>query len=358
MLDPMPRIRPRIGQLRFFVGIENQIDRGIADGVNPNLEPSRMRALDECFHLVRFLHPEPDVLGLTLIRLPHPCRAAANTAVAEELGRPNPQHRIAESRLNPKIDHLVQRVRDDHHQIRPHRQLAASPERLVRTQLLWPVDTGLDGARDAGRQKRRQTAFDKSFELILRRIRDCMLHHGQRGFPHHSGRSAMFVPVDLSAVGIGSVLVDTRQRQRCRIGCPDVMTRPEEQHRMIGRNRIEIVPGRMSLIAQSSLVVTTANDPASWRSAAQPRRPPERTISAIVSTGGVLIARSSSDIPTSIGCACASFRSRCRRPPCEIDDLAFRCSGASGVACWTEQPPRRRSGSQSRRRSDCRDPSS
>ena len=51
---------------RFFVGVENQVDRRVADGVDPDLEAGAVRPKHLSLHDLRRLHPEADVLRLPL----------------------------------------------------------------------------------------------------------------------------------------------------------------------------------------------------------------------------------------------------------------------------------------------------
>ncbi len=94
----MARVGAWVALHRFLVGVEDEIDRGVADRVDADLEAGTVRP--QHFGLqVRFgHHPESDVVGLAFVRTPHPGRPAADTAVAEEFGGTDAQPVVAEVR--------------------------------------------------------------------------------------------------------------------------------------------------------------------------------------------------------------------------------------------------------------------
>src|SRR5215213_2961426 len=87
MLDAVPGVGTRDCRLCRFVSIEDEIDRGVTDRVDSNLEPGIVGAAHLRLELIRRHDPETDVVGLSFVRCMHACRAATYRAVDEELGR-------------------------------------------------------------------------------------------------------------------------------------------------------------------------------------------------------------------------------------------------------------------------------
>ena len=78
---------------------------------------------------------------------------------------------------------------------------------------------------------------------------------GERALAQHPGRLTVLVPVEETIVGIGGVASDSGQPQSRRVGDADVMAHADQQHRVIGRNDVEIGTGRMPPLGETRVVV-------------------------------------------------------------------------------------------------------
>ena len=155
------------------------------------------------------------------------------------------------------LEHLI----DHHHQIGANRELTGASESLVCAQFFRAVDAGFDGTGDAVGEKVLAGDFQQFNQFIFVSFagKDAELRKSR--FAQHAGRLAVFVPVNRAAGGIGGVGGDAGQRQRLAVGDADVNARADQEHGMIGRNRVEIVAGGMALFSKPSLVVAESNDP-------------------------------------------------------------------------------------------------
>src|SRR5215217_6048038 len=104
VLDAMTGIRTRGGRLRRFIGIEDEVDRGIADSMNTDLEPGIVSAAHLRRELIRRHHPETDVVRLSFVWHVRPGCTTTDRAVDEELGRADAQPLVAEPGADAERD--------------------------------------------------------------------------------------------------------------------------------------------------------------------------------------------------------------------------------------------------------------
>ena len=124
--------RAWVGRHRRLVGVEDEVDRGVADGVDRDLEAGAVGAVDLGLEVLGLHHPETDVVRLALVRPAHPRRPPADAAVREELDRADPQPRIAEAGGDAQVGQGVEVLVEHHHQVGADRQptrAAAGPGR-------------------------------------------------------------------------------------------------------------------------------------------------------------------------------------------------------------------------------------
>ena len=118
-------------------------------------------------------------------------------------------------------------------------------------------------------RKARPARSSASASLLDRRVADRALDQRQRRLADDAGRLAVLVAVDPAAVRVGRVAVDAGQRQRPAVGGADVVAHPQEQDRVVGRDRVEVGAGRVAAVGEPRVVVAATDDPS-------PGRPPGR----------------------------------------------------------------------------------
>src|SRR5680860_671902 len=94
--------------------------------MDAELKSRHVGLLHPRFHHLGILYPETARVDHSFIRKPHPGGMPADAAVAEKLGRSNPQPVIAETCADAEPDQPLERVVDNHHQIGANRQAAVS----------------------------------------------------------------------------------------------------------------------------------------------------------------------------------------------------------------------------------------
>jgi hypothetical protein len=210
-------------------------------------------------------HPEPDVVGAPFVGPPHPGRLAADRAVRKELGRANPQPRVAEAGPDPEADQRVQRLVEHHHQVRADRQLPPLGQPLVGAQLGRVPDPGLDRRGDAVRQEVAATREQPGHHLLFGRRRHDGADGAERGLPEDAGRLPRRVAVEEPAVRVRRLAGDAGQRQRGRVGDADVVAHPDQDDGVVRRDGVEVGPRRVASLGQAGVVVAAAEDPAPLR---------------------------------------------------------------------------------------------
>ncbi len=158
-------------------------------------------------------------------------------------------------------DEVVERLVDQHHQVGTDREPVLPAQALVGAELLRPADACLDRARHAACQERLPAEHQRLGDLVLRRFADRRPDVLEGRLTQHPGRFAVLVAIDRAAVRVGRRGGDPGESKRAAIGDADVVAGADKQDRMIRRNRIEIVPRRVTLLLQARLIVAATDDP-------------------------------------------------------------------------------------------------
>ena len=220
VLDAVAGVGTRGGCLRRFVGIEHEVDRGVADGVDADLETGLVGAAHLRLELVRRHHPETDIVRLPFVGRVHPRRAAADRAIAEELRRADAHPLVAEAGADAERDQFVERLVEHHHQVGADGQAPRFAQPLVGAQLARIADTGLGGAGDALPQE--LAAAGSSAAIMASSSGSGIsartaVERSSRAAPRSARRAR---PGRRAVVGIGGVAGDTGQASAAELATP------------------------------------------------------------------------------------------------------------------------------------------
>ncbi len=256
------------GGQRRLVGIEDQLDGAIANGMNGNLEARLVRLEHLGFEDLGRHHPEPEVVRLALVRLTQAGRPATQATVAEQLDRAEAEPVVAEPGPHPQADEGVEVLVQHHHQIGADRQLPGQAQALIGPQLDRVVDAGLGHAGDALLQEGAAAPFQGGGDLSFGGSGDRGPDHRQGGLAQDSGQFPPCIAVEDAAIRVRRVAGDAGQGQGAAVGDADMVAHPHQDDRVIGRDRIEVVPGRVPPLGQPGVVVAAALDPLAGRTVA------------------------------------------------------------------------------------------
>ncbi len=107
------------------------------------------------------------------------------------------------------------------------------------------VHTRVRAACDPGGEVALRTAAQRFDEIILGRFGDQLGHEFLRGFEQQPGRRSVRIMDDAAAFRRFGFIRDARKREGARVGDAEMTRRIGDDDRMIGRDGIEIVAGRM-----------------------------------------------------------------------------------------------------------------
>ena len=135
VLDTVPGIGPGVGGLRLLVGVQHHVDGQVAVGVDAHLEPGPVHLHHVLFDFLGAHRQDAVVAVAADIRLRQVGRARRDGPVGHHLDAAQPQHIVAEARLQPG---LLQRpeVRVVHQRVHPQGQVAGVPSLLVGHELV------------------------------------------------------------------------------------------------------------------------------------------------------------------------------------------------------------------------------
>ena len=251
----------RIAVQRLGNFVDRQLDRGIADGVNPELPAGLVRLADDPVNFGGLEAQLAAVLGLALVRFPGVGRRTREAAIDQHLDRANAQVFVAVAGLATEGFHLTGRV-PAHLHVGP-RQLAA-----VLTVNDFPLREAQRGFAAVGAREAR----DAEGELFLQYADEVLAHVRGRRLGHEPGheilalandaiQATILADLDDAAVRLRRVGVYFGQPQRHAVRDGAVTAGAREDDRVIGRRFVEVITQRATLLGHEVLGPAIAGDP-------------------------------------------------------------------------------------------------
>jgi hypothetical protein len=252
VLDAMTPPRPRRLALGAGHGVQRLLDRAIADGVDGALEFLTMRPPDQVVEVLLLPVENAVVLAVRRVGLAGGGGGPAGGAIGHHLEGAQPQPLVAEARVQAGAEQAHQGMLttvDRRERVDPQAQPAGAGEVLAGHEGGPDEPAGVVDARAPSRDVRAVGAEQRLAELRGRGHR-C---HLQRCLCRLVGDAelAAAVPVVAAAGRVGGGVGDAGQRQRAAVDRGDVATRPREDHRMLGRHHVPVVPVRMTLLDEA-----------------------------------------------------------------------------------------------------------
>ena len=188
----------------------------------------------------------------------------------------------------------------------------------------WPdrVGVAVDDGRDSDRVVVVQQLDQPPALISLRRLAARGRHLDVSGaVAEDAGRLAgAWVLFDFPWPVDAEILVDAAELERQRV---DRGIGPgREQHRIVGRGPVQLVPGRVSLLLEPGDEDLADDDPSAGPECLGPRSGYNSSTSSIVSISG--IGWSNSVMQASVGWVCESIRPGRTILPCEVDQRRAR----------------------------------
>jgi hypothetical protein len=262
VLDPVTVIRAWLPAQRLFEGIEQELDSSVPDGMSTALKTGTMGLDDLSLHRVWLVHPEPERVAIQ-VRLGHPCGAATDTPVEEELGWPDAQPGVSEPRAETEFQARLEEIVDEDHQRCPDGKGTALGERLIGEELLGAADACFLDAGHAEAEEGFAGQSDGLGQIFDTRLRETGANQLERRFADHSGRLTVWSAIDRPTRRVRSLWADPSDGEGEAVGDADVAAGADEQHWMTLGRPVEVVAGRVPSLREVCLIVTTCDDPGS-----------------------------------------------------------------------------------------------